>query len=532
MLKINTLTLHGNTYACSKVNLIIGANNSGKSTLLRVLHNGVTNQVSQETEPRVNVNLSMSRGKTLISTLFPDVYTATSFKDIANLGLKTTKIQNIQNVPWSEQMLTTLKTDTDDEKNLLINPGQPAGTNQYFQFFTNMLVSLEDSASRLQMPYRTKIDNLNSIPQDVIGHLFRDKDILALIRKNVEDTFGFSIGFDNLVQGEKPLRIMPKAKSNLKPDTVVSAQWWEKNSALIESQGDGIRAYMKIILSLLQPYKHIIFIDEPETFLHPPQRRALGTIIAQLANKGDKQVFLATHDPDILRGILNSKLSDISMFHLMRENDQFSSKIIEPDKINKIIKSSSNLLAEKLLSSFFYQIAILCEDENDRVFYENSSAIYFWQLFQNVNFIGFNGRGKAMQMFEYLKSLSLDARLVVDIDILIDSGLPNNVTDTQIKFDYTALKSKLNTLVKSDPKFRERFKKKGVPYFKTSNPTIYTELTTIIALLQKNGVYVVPVGELESWTKIKKNDLTSALEIVEKTKLIKLRGFLRNLLTK
>lgn len=532
MLKINTLTLHGNTYACSKVNLIIGSNNSGKSTLLRILHNGLSSQRTQESEPRVNIHLSMSEARKLMSHLLPEVYTATSFKDIPNLGLKTTKIQNVQSVPWNETILNTLKTDTDNEKSIYINPEQHTGTNNYFHFFINMLVSFEQSSTRLQMQYRTKIDNLNAIPQDTVGHLFRDKDILALVKKNVEETFGLSIGFDNLVQGDKPLRITPKTKCALKPDSVAAAQWWDKTSPLIESQGDGIRAYLKIILSLIQPYKHIVFIDEPETFLHPPQRRALGAIIAQLANKGNKQVFLATHDPDILRGILNSKLSDISMFHLMRENDAFSSRIIEPNKINTIIKTSSNLLAEKLLSSFFYQITALCEDESDRVFYENASARYFWQKFQDVNFIGVNGRDKARQIFEYLKSLNIDARLIVDIDFLMDSKIPNNITDITIKTDYDSLKRKLNSLNAADKDFRYNFKKKGVAYFKIFDPSIFDELKRLISLLQQHGVFIVPVGELESWTNVKKGNFTAALEIVEEKRLIKLRKFLIGLLTK
>ena len=185
-----------------------------------------------------------------------------------------------------------------------------------------------------------------------------------------------------------------------------------------------------------------------------------------------------------------------------------------------------------MLSSFFYQITILCEDENDRVFYENASARYFWNLFQNVNFIGFNGRGRAMQMFEYLRSLNLDVRLVVDIDFLIDSRLPNTITDPTIKSDYEALRKNLNAIVSSDKNFRDSFKKKGVDYFKTSDPTMHSEVLRLIGILQKKGVYIVEVGELESWTNIKKNDLTKALEIIEQKILRKLRKFILALLTK
>jgi len=115
MLKINTISIHGNTYECSKVNLIIGANNSGKSTLLRILYHGLANHFTQDTEPLVNINLSMGEAKKLITSLFPDINNAASIRDLPSLGLKTTKIQNTQNIPWDEQMLNTMKGVTDDE---------------------------------------------------------------------------------------------------------------------------------------------------------------------------------------------------------------------------------------------------------------------------------------------------------------------------------------------------------------------------------------------------------------------------------
>lgn len=48
-------------------------------------------------------------------------------------------------------------------------------------------------------------------------------------------------------------------------------------------QGDGIRSAVAILSSLVVNKSFLYFIDEPETFLHPPQARQLGRDIAHLS---------------------------------------------------------------------------------------------------------------------------------------------------------------------------------------------------------------------------------------------------------
>ncbi len=529
MLRTESITVNGTVYPCSKVNLIIGANNSGKTTFLNQLFNSLVNRKVDQQIRITEIEMSLKNTKRIVESLIPNFFQNTSLQQIPSLGRVTTKIATVSGLPWDEQIFNLIKMSDNRKRNFKIETQD--NTDRAIQFFTALLVgTLESCSNRLQLKFSTKVDQLTAIPEDPIGHLFRDKDILLLVSKNIYETFGIKIGFDNLIQGEKHLRILPNQRITLAPDSVEAASAWEQQSKPIEGQGDGIKAYIRLALSLIQPSKHIIFIDEPETFLHPPQRRALGSLISELVKQGNKQVFISTHDPEILRGILNTTLNDVRIFNLIRENDNFDLRVIERQRVNSIIQQSSQLLAEKLLNSFFYKTTILCEDESDRVFYENASATYFWNLFQNANFIGLNGHGQAKKTFEHLKKIDLNARLVVDIDFALDGILPTTITVPSIKTEFTQVKRLLAAHL-GNRRLREQFKKNGVDYFKTTNTVLYNRLANLLENLKIHGVFIVPVGEVESWTNTNKGELTLALNIIYITRKVRLRRFLKDILT-
>ena len=69
-----------------------------------------------------------------------------------------------------------------------------------------------------------------------------------------------------------------------------------------------MRSFASVILHLLgQDSYSIMMLDEPEAFLHPPQARLIGEIIAKERSK-DTQLFIATHSQDVLAAC--------SMWHL------------------------------------------------------------------------------------------------------------------------------------------------------------------------------------------------------------------------
>ena len=94
----------------------------------------------------------------------------------------------------------------------------------------------------------------------------------------------------------------------------------------VKYQRDNLSSYLKILFAILEPSNQIIFIDEPETFLHPPQRRALGSLISKLVLEKNKQLFISTHDPDFMRAALSSPSESLIIFNLSNEGEIYSHK--------------------------------------------------------------------------------------------------------------------------------------------------------------------------------------------------------------
>lgn len=79
----------------------------------------------------------------------------------------------------------------------------------------------------------------------------------------------------------------------------------------LNDQGDGIRSAVAILASLITTTHSLYLIDEPETFLHPPQARILGRNIVDLSQ--NKQCFISTHNIDLLRGMLEKIMLELKL---------------------------------------------------------------------------------------------------------------------------------------------------------------------------------------------------------------------------
>lgn len=81
----------------------------------------------------------------------------------------------------------------------------------------------------------------------------------------------------------------------------------------VQNQGDGIKSFTGILLYLMLDYYRTYLIDEPESFLHPPQARIMGQIIGQtLADQ--QQAFISTHSEEIIKGLLEACPNRIKSF--------------------------------------------------------------------------------------------------------------------------------------------------------------------------------------------------------------------------
>jgi hypothetical protein len=106
---------------------------------------------------------------------------------------------------------------------------------------------------------------------------------------------------------------------------------------LLQEQGDGMRSFMGLMLALVTAQFPVIVVDEPEAFLHPPQARLLGRKLATDTPKRT-QVFVATHDSEILQGLLAPRDASVTVVRLVRDGSVNRASVLRPQELREIWK--------------------------------------------------------------------------------------------------------------------------------------------------------------------------------------------------
>ena len=88
-----------------------------------------------------------------------------------------------------------------------------------------------------------------------------------------------------------------------------------------KSFGDGLKQFLTI--SILVKDLPIILLDEPTAFMHPGYTKEFISFLIDYANKENKQVFISTHDIDLIESLLYfEKYSDEIQFIRLLKNDK------------------------------------------------------------------------------------------------------------------------------------------------------------------------------------------------------------------
>lgn len=102
-----------------------------------------------------------------------------------------------------------------------------------------------------------------------------------------------------------------------------------------QEQGDGIRSFMGILLTLLTGDQKVLVIDEPEAFLHPPQAKLLGRKLALASDEG-KQIIAATHSADIVIGALEAPNTAVTIVRVTREGDVNRASVLGHEQLREL----------------------------------------------------------------------------------------------------------------------------------------------------------------------------------------------------
>lgn len=553
----------------SGVNLIVGGNNTGKSTLINELGHAVSDgYISNATTKWVEqVSFMVENPKKEVSSMFEEIDNGhMSIRDLGGIErdfftLKSGFKPNRQNMyalngldHYGANELEEAAINDSKIINIYRSPSKNTVSNndkRLMELLSQVQLSIEKCDTRLQERFEENIesiiDNYTQNSYSMTRSLIKNENLLKRLSRNILEVFGVKMGFDDLIQGRRSLRVLPSKSPDKRLNVFERAKIWNETSPLICEQGDGLRAYLKLVFNMFDEFYKIIIIDEPEAFLHPPQRRALGKILAEIAIENNKQVFVATHDVEFIKGVLiGSKCDkdnkDISVFRTVINKNNHIIKLCNLQTVSvylknnkKIEKVESNKYNEEFLNALFYKKTILVEDEFDKFFYERYSSLYMdTDRITEVNYIGFNGKSKIKQVFELLHNLDLNVTCIVDIDFLIDNkDVPDCVrlNDKILYSKHVRFKQKYEKM-KQKNKFKYNLKHIGIESLKKDKET-YEIAKDIIASYAEHGIFIVEVGEVECWYGGSKNNknIHIILERMENKKCPKLSRFLKKVIS-
>lgn len=309
----------------------------------------------------------------------------------------------------------------------------------------------------------------------------------------------------------------------------------------LHSQGDGMRSFVGLLLNSFLSQYSIVLIDEPEAFLHPPQSRLVGKMFAKDL-PSDRQIFIATHDEDFIKGLLDTESKNVKVIRITRkDNVNLISELNNSDI--KEIWNDSLLRHSNILNGLFHSKVILCEADSDCKFYnaildtiyENSN-----QVSPDILFTHCGGKSRLPVVIKALKKIDVPTVVITDFDVLRDKNefksiieelggtwdsfeqswqrVSNSINQRKNQLEKDELKVKIDELFNSikekhinDDQIKQikQLLKKASPWSlakeigksfisKGDDTVVFEELNK---MLIKLGLFIVEVGELESFDK-------------------------------
>ena len=284
---------------------------------------------------------------------------------------------------------------------------------------------------------------LNDPMSHPIHMLYLDEKIESKMSEYFRRAFGQDLIVYRAGGSEIPLlvgeRLIPQ-----KGEDRISSSYCNRlrgSTVALHEQGDGMRSFASVIIHLLAPTTpSILLLDEPEAFLHPPQARLLGEIIAN-ERSSRAQIFVATHSPDVLQGLINVASDNLRVLRLQREGNVNHIKELDKELVREI--SVDPLMNySSVLSGVFHERVIVCESDADCMLYSSIldlSKIHGDQK-PDVLFVHAGGKDRMATLAKTLVELGVPVDVIADIDVIHDTnsfrkalnkGLPNCFSDYQ-----------------------------------------------------------------------------------------------------
>lgn len=392
----------------SGVTAIVGGNNVGKSTLLRQVRDAFFGHPSGKlypSEPRLVASVLHSQSGGILDaarwigerhTLVTNPHTGThSFRRHDGQEFLPYVLEPWNQVDVAKPLLAVAVTFFGDAQGRFGQSASAPIRDSHVEGPAHPVHALQDSP--------LLFSELENITQEVFGAALTLDALGATVRLRV---------------GKLDLEA-PRV-DNIPPEYREAMQ----NLPLLDHQGDGMRSLMGQLLPLISGTYKVVLLDEPEAFLHPPQAFALGKELGRISSQQDIQVVLATHDRNLLAGLLDSG-ADTALVQLRRNGNSNSLKTLAGESMRELWGDPAMQYTD-ILDSLFHRVAVLAEGDGDSRFYAaaveavNSRPTDLPS--SEIHFTSVGGKAALAKSARALRAIGVPTIIAADLDVLSNRG--------------------------------------------------------------------------------------------------------------
>ncbi|MFD4736569.1 ATP-dependent endonuclease [Streptomyces virginiae] len=411
---VQSVTLSGGgsiDFSQKGVTAIVGANNVGKTTLLHEIVNRLAAQPQADFNNYKAVeSVTLSERSSLQDLTAWFMVNATFKLDGSQKGF----VRGARQHPFALDVI-----------NQFWRSGQ-IGTDRLWEL-SNYLVHHSSPFDRAAHLGGTspRVD-FTEPPVHPMHYMQDNEGMLNEIDSYCRRIFGESLTIDYL-SANVQFRV-GESKIPAPPVDKITQEYRQALAALptLRDQGDGMKSLMGLLITLVATPFPIVFIDEPEAFMHPPQAVALGKILGELSVGKGMQIILATHDKNLLAGLMSSG-APTSVVRVDRRGARMRADRLESNALQELWKNPS-LRYSNVLDGLFHKLVVIAEADPDCRFYaaamesllESSPEDQFSS--DDILWVPSGGLGEMPKLAEALRELSVPMIVCPDMDVFSNSG--------------------------------------------------------------------------------------------------------------
>lgn len=336
----------------SNFNIIIGRNNSGKSSFIDVIHALCNAEFYNSETPSLNVeftyvldrdnfNFGVQNGSNIIYSTYTNDY---HFINIFNYGLAKKEIAieiavDKKYPSFSYHSTQETQAEIAQSTKIFVSTKQGTKYNPYESILFRNISSERDIVPEQLVAYKEKPDinskgaGATSYICSILNDKFKDDSI---VQKDILNALNQILGIDGKYQNIK-------VKRDEKEFWEIYLETEEGKQYPLSQLGSGLKTILLVLFNLVAipnaNHKYIFAFEELENNLHPALEKRLYSYILNYSREHNYIVFLTTHSATAID--LFSKESDVQFYKTERCEDK--SKIIPITNFDDSIETLNDL---------------------------------------------------------------------------------------------------------------------------------------------------------------------------------------------